>query len=177
MRLSVSKIVSGTFVFAIAPVLFCAGASDTATSQLDVTVVPEATITAVAAPLASSGTEFANYTGSTTFNYKIRTTETSGSGSITAQVTTEFASESGITTADLSYTAAITPGVGSVGGTANTTPTTASASTGTSVVTFGSSAHSSDAGDSGAISWVLANRPQYKTGAATTTVTLTISAT
>lgn len=156
---------------AAAPAMFAA--TDTATTTLGVTVAAEASITVTASPtLAKGGTEFEAYTGNTTFTYKVRTAQTSGTGSVTAQVTTEFSGTGAPTTADVSYTAATT-GVG----TANGSSTTASASAGTNVLSFGADAHSSDSGDSATISWSLADRPTYKTGTYSTTVTLTMSAT
>jgi len=54
---------------AIAPSLFAA--TDTDTTTLSVTVAPEASITVTANPtLTSSGTEFANYTGTTSFTFR-----------------------------------------------------------------------------------------------------------
>ncbi|HUQ94018.1 MAG TPA: hypothetical protein VM120_20225 [Bryobacteraceae bacterium] len=156
---------------AAAPAMF--GATDTATTTLSVTVAAEASITVTASPtLSKGGTEFEAYTGNTTFTYKVRTSPTTGTGSVTAQVTTEFTGTGAPTTADVSYTAATT-GVG----TANGSSTTASASAGTNVLSFGADAHSNDAGDSATISWSLADRPTYKTGTYSTTVTLTMSAT
>jgi hypothetical protein len=153
-----------------APVMFAA--TDTATTTLAVTVAPEASITVNTSPtLSKGGTEFEAYTGNTTFTYMVRTLQSGGSGSVTAQVTTEFSGTGAPTTADVSYVAATT-GVG----TANGTPTVASASAGTNIITFGADAHSSDSGDSATISWTLADRPTYKTGTYSTIVTLTITA-
>lgn len=154
---------------AAAPALFAATDSDTTT--LSVTVAAEASISVTASPtLSKGGTEFEAYTGNTTFNYRVRTTQTTGSGSVTALVTTEFSGTGAPTTADLSYTAA-TAGVGS-----GVSSTTASAATATSVLTFGADAHSNDSGDVGTVSWTLADRPAYKTGGYSTVVTLTMSA-
>jgi hypothetical protein len=115
-----------------APVMFAA--TDTATTTLAVTVAPEASITVNTSPtLSKGGTEFEAYTGNTTFTYMVRTLQSGGSGSVTAQVTTEFSGTGAPTTADVSYVAATT-GVG----TANGTPTVASASAGTNIITFGS---------------------------------------
>jgi hypothetical protein len=57
-----------------------------ATSQLSVTVGAEASITAQAGPLSSTGT-FGNYTGTTLLNYKVRTIS---GGAITVEITTDF---------------------------------------------------------------------------------------
>ena len=171
MKISWVKIALATLGLAAAPLMFAA--TDTATTTLGVTVGAEATIAVTASPtLAKGTTEFESYTGNTTFTYRVRTTQSTGSGTVTSLVTTEFSAGSGITTADLSHVAS-TSGVG----TANTSSTTASASSATNILTFGADAHSSDTNDSATISWTLADRPAYKTGAYSTIVTLTISAT
>ena len=151
--------------------MFAAGATDSATTTLGVTVSAEASITVTQSPtLAKATTEFEAYVGNTTFTYKVRTAESGGSGSVTALVTTAFAVGSGITTADLSH---VVTGDGS--GTENGSTTTASASEATNIITFGEAAHSADSGDSATIAWTLADRPTYKTGPWSTVVTLTIT--
>src|SRR5258706_12399439 len=74
-------------------------------SILGVTVGPEATFTSVSATTSLSkggDTTFGNYGGTTSYTYKIRTTETGGTGSITVLVTSFGAS--GPAVADLSFT-------------------------------------------------------------------------
>ena len=159
---------------ALAPVVF-AEATDSDTTTLSVTVAAESTITVTVSPtLAKGTTEFESYTGSTTFTYRIRTTESSGAGTVTALVTTPFDAASNIKTADLTHVVAK---VGGAVGTANTNSTTASEQTATNILTFGAGAHSSDSNDSATINWTLADRPAYKTGTYSATVTLTISVT
>jgi hypothetical protein len=144
----------------------------TGTTTLGVTIAPEANITSISNPtLTHTGTTFASFTGDTTFTYFVRTTESGGSGSVTAKVTTPFDEASGITTADLSEVASK---VGA--GSANTTSHTASESAAVNVLTFAGGDHSADSGDVGTISWTLADRPAYKTGGYSAIVTLTISA-
>lgn len=172
MKTNRAKFALCTLALAAAPTAFAV--TDTATTALGVTVAAEASITVTASPtLSKGGTEFESFTGNTTFTYRVRTTESTGAGTVTAQVTTPFdSSASGIATADLSHTASTT-GVG----TANTSSTTASASSATNIISFGAGIHSSDNdSDTGTISWTLADRPAFKTGTHSATVTLTISA-
>lgn len=155
----------------VAPAVF-AQSTDSGSTQLQVTFGPEAQFTAVLATtnLTKSETKFGNFSGTTTFTYKIRTTQTSGTGSITVQVTT-FGT-GGPAVGDLSYTC-----TSPSSGTPCNGSTTASSSAGTTVVTFGPDAHSADGGDSGSTVWSLVDRTTIQTGAYSSTATYTISAT
>jgi len=141
------------------------------TSALNITVGPEATFASAfsATSLTAADTKFGGFSGTTNFNYKIRTTQGSGTGSITVQVTA-FGSD-GPAVSDLSYTCTAPSS-----GTPCSSSTPASSATATSIVTFGADAHSADAGDSGSAVWSLVDRPQVKTGSYTSTATFTISA-
>jgi hypothetical protein len=110
--------------------------------------------------------------------YFIRTSPTSGSGSIVLQVTTDFSPSGGPsvgtppTTGDaLTYNCTV-----SSPGTACTGPLTAKTSGTTSVASFGADAHSALAGNTASVSWSLTNDPLYKVGTYNATVTFTISA-
>lgn len=144
----------------------------TGTTNLTVTVGPEAAITvAGTTPLITAGL-FADYTGATAFTYKIRTTASGGTGSITAQVTTDFAPAGG----PLASAGVLTYGCTvSAPGTACTGPVTAGA-TSTNIATFGANARSARVGNDGSLAWALVNDPQYQTGSYQATVTLSISA-
>jgi hypothetical protein len=152
--------------------------SATGATSVTVTVGAEAALT-VTSPttLAATGTVFNPYTGTTTVTYFIRTTQSTGSGSITLKVTTDFSPANGPsvgtppTAGDaLKYTctaaAPATPCSGSQ--TALTTGTT-------SVATFGADAHTTPSGSTVTTSWTLTNDPVYKTGSYSATVTFTIS--
>lgn len=155
--------------------------SNTGTTTVQVTVGAEASLT-VASPtaLTAVGTVFNNYTGSTVVTYFVRTTQSTGSGTITLKVTTDFSPANGpsVTTPPtagdaLKYTCTATGPA-----TACTGSQTASTSSTTSVATFGADAHTTTAGGSTATtSWTLTNDPVYKTGTYSATVTYTISAT
>jgi len=69
----------------------------TGTTTLSLTVSNEAsiTITTTTTTLAATGTTFNPYTGATNFTYKIRTSQTSGTGSIQLEVTTDFSGTGG----------------------------------------------------------------------------------
>jgi hypothetical protein len=64
----------------------------TGTTSVSVTVGSEAAIqvNTATSTLTSAGTTFNNYTGSTAFTYKIRTTKVGGTGAVTVQVTSDF---------------------------------------------------------------------------------------
>ena len=151
------------------------------TANVSVTVAAEAAISigSSSTSLTSSGTLFSNYAGSTNFTYKIRTTQTTGSGNIQLQITTDFNGTGGPKVATpptvgdtLTYTCTVASPA-----TACSSSQTASTTSQTSVATFGADAHSAQAGNSGSVSWTLTNDPQYKTGSYTATATFTISAT
>ncbi len=153
----------------------------TGTTTLSVTVSAEASlqVTTATTTLATAGTIFNAYTGTTSLLYKIRTTKTTGTGTVTLKVTSDFGPTGGPSVATpptagdtLAYTCTVaSPGTGCTG--SITSSTTAS----TSVATFGAGASSASAGNSGSTAWTLTNDPTYQTGAYSATVTYTISAT
>jgi hypothetical protein len=150
------------------------------TTTLSVAVGPEAslTVTTGTTSLTTAGTTFSNpFTGSTALTYLIRTTKTTGSGSITVRISTDFAPTGGPSvgtppsTGDaLTYTCTVSsPG----------TPCTGSltaAATATSVGTFVAGASSAKAGNSASLAWSLTDDPVYATGTYTATATFAISA-
>jgi hypothetical protein len=150
------------------------------TTTVSVAVAAEAALSAITgtSTLTSTGTNFSTYTGTTNLTYFIRTTPTTGSGSIVLEVTTDFSPTGGPSVASpptatdaLTYNCTV-----SSPGTACTGPLTAKTSSTTNVATFGANAHSAFAGNSASVSWSLTNDPQYKVGTYTATVTFTISA-
>ena len=183
-------IVSKLLRFAAIPVLLGGLTATSALAQtfaangsttLSVTVAAEASIAinSSTTSLATTGTLFADYTGSTNFTYKVRTGQSSGSGSIVLQITSDFNGTGGPKVATppspgdaLTYTCSVASS-----GTGCSSAQTASTTSSTAVATFGADAHSTKAGDSGSVSWTLTNDPLYKTGSYTATATFTISAT
>ncbi len=153
----------------------------TGTTTVSVTVAAEAAIRVDTATtnLTTTGTIFNDYTGTTNLTYKVRTTTTGGTGSITSKVTADFSPANGPsvgtppTAGDaLTYTCTVSaPGSACSG--SQTSSTTAE----TNVATFGADAHSAKAGNTGSVAWTLTNDPVYKTGSYNATVTFTISAT
>jgi hypothetical protein len=141
-------------------------------TTLSVAVGPEATFTTVAAAttFTKGDTTFGAYGGTTTFTYKIRTSQTSGTGSITVLVTAFEAG--GPAVADLAYTC-----TAPTSGAPCSSSTAASTSTASPVVTFGTDAHSGDTGDAGSAVWTLVDRTGVKTATYTSTATFTVSAT
>lgn len=148
--------------------------SATGTTTVSVTIGPEASLTVDTATttLTTTGTVFNDYTGTTNLTYKIRTSATGGSGSITAQVQADFASGGpSVAGGDLTYTCTVSsPGTAC-------SQQTASISSATPVASFGADARSADNGNAASTSWTLKNRPQVKTGTYSVTVLYTVSAT
>ena len=152
----------------------------TGTTTVSVTIGAEAAlqVNTSTTTLTSAGI-FANFTGTTSLTYKIRTTQTTGAGTITLQVTTDFAPANGPSVASppsggdtLSYTCTVAaPGTGCSGS------VTSSTSASTSVASFGAGANSAVAGNSASVAWTLVNDPAYQTGSYNAVVTFTVSAT
>jgi hypothetical protein len=166
---------------AVSLLLLTAAAHAQVTSQgtttLSLTVSTEAslTINTATTALSTATTVFDNYTGATSFTYKIRTQKVGGSGTLTALLTTPFGAGGpvlGAGSTDLQFTCSVTgPGTG-----CSSAQKVNTADAGT-VATFGTDAHSARAGNSGSVSWVLVNDPAYETGTHTAVVTFTLSAT
>jgi hypothetical protein len=164
-----------------ASLVHAATVTATGTTKLSVTVSNEAsiTITTGTTTLTATGTTFNPYTGTTNFTYKIRTTQTTGSGSIVLQVTQDFSPAGGPSVGTPpSAGDALTYTCSTASGTPCSSAQTASTTAQTGVATFGADAHSvSTSGDAGSVTWSLTNDPKYKTGTYTNAiVTFTISA-
>ncbi|MCL5742366.1 MAG: hypothetical protein M1541_00355 [Acidobacteria bacterium] len=154
------------------------GSSGTTTMSLTVAAEAAIRVDTDTTSLGASGTNFADYTGSTNFTYRVRT-KAGGTGSITLRVTSDFPAggpsvASPPTAGDaLSYTCTVaSPGTGC------NSSQTASTTGETNVATFGANAKSLRDGTGGnSVSWLLTNDPQYSTGTYSATVTFTISTT
>jgi hypothetical protein len=145
----------------------------------------EASIVVGTTPAFGSSGTFQPFTATTPLTYEIRTTS-SGSGSITLQVTTDFSTggpgggpsvATPPTAGDtLTYTSTVaTPGAG---GTATAfSAMTASTNNATNVATFSASSQSLATGNTASVAWSLTNDPAYKAGSYNATVTFTIAAT
>lgn len=164
----------------ISPAVYAQFAA-TGTTTLSVTVSAEAAlqVTTSTTTLAATGTIFNPYAGTTNLTYKIRTSQSTGTGTLTLKVTSDFSPANGPSVATppsagdaLTYTCtAAAPATACSG--SQTASTTAS----TSVATFGAGASSANAGNSTSTAWSLTNDPVYHTGSYSATVTYTISAT
>lgn len=153
----------------------------TGTTTVSVTVANEAAIQ-IDTPttnLTTTGAIFNDYTGTTNLTYKIRTSQGTGSGSVTLQVTSDFAPGGGPSVATppsggdaLSYTCTVSAPASACSGSQ-----TSATSAATPVATFGADARSAKAGNSGTVNWNLTNDPVYQTGSYSGTVTFTISST
>ena len=145
------------------------------TTTVLVTVANEAAIQIDTVPttLTPGGAAFSDFTGTTYFTYKLRTTKENGLGSITLKVTSDFSPNGGPSANDaLTYTCAVvSPGTG-CGGTQPSSTTSD-----TPVANFGHDSHSAAVGTgSNSVNWTLTNNPLYQTGSYSATVTFTISA-
>ena len=97
----------------------------TGTTSVSVTVAAEASlqVNTATTTLANVGTIFNAYTGTTNLSYKIRTTKTGGSGTVTLEVTSDFSPANGPSVATpptagdaLTYTCTVSaPGTGCTG--------------------------------------------------------------
>ena len=154
---------------AVVPAAF---SSDTGSSTLNLSVGAEASFlsTDASTNFSAGNGKFASRTATTNFSYKVRTSQTNGTGSITVQVTAFESGGPAMT--DLTYGCTVVnpaTGCGSSG-------VAVSTSSGTSVASFGTDAHSADAGDAGSVGWTLVDKPSVVTGSYTSTATFTISA-
>ncbi len=170
------------YVLAIAcAVLAMAGLIQAQTTTLAVVVGPEAalSVTAATTSLSTTSTAFGSpFTGNTTLSYTIRTSKSTGTGTITLQVTSDFGGTGGPSVANppsagdvLSYTCAV-----SAPGNPCTGLQTAAVKAATAVGSFGAGASSSKAGNAASVSWSLTDDPLYATGTYAATATFTISA-
>jgi len=149
------------------------------TNILSVAVAAEGALT-----ISGTGTtnlteagNFANYQGTTSMTYFIRTTETGGSGSITAKITADFSPTGGPSVATPPTGDSLTYGCTvAAPGTACTGPITALTTGTTTVATFSAAAHTTAAGKAASVAWTLTNDPGYKVNTYTATVTFTINA-
>ncbi|MGD0010231.1 MAG: hypothetical protein ABSE93_17000 [Terriglobia bacterium] len=156
----------------------------TATVTVNVATEAALTIQTAALTLNQTGSNFADYTGTTNFTYFIRTAKTGGVGSIVLEVTGDFSAGGGSspsvksppTSTDFLYYSCTVPSPTSGTATACTGPVNSSTTASTSVATFGTDARSPKAGVSSSVLWGLSNDPLYQTGSYTATVTYTISA-
>ena len=175
------KLLGPVFIGLVCSANLFAQFGPTGTTTLQVVVATEAAIQVDTATtnLISAGS-FADFTGSTDYTYKIRTTQVGGTGAITVQITADFGPAGGPSVAappspgdSLDYSCtAVAPASGCAGSLA------ASTVSATSVATFGADARSDLAGTAGnSVDWTLTNDPQYATGTYNATATFTISAT
>ena len=171
-----------TFALTTAALLLASNAfgqfAATGTSTVSVTVAAAAAIqvnTATTTLSNGGGTTFAtNFTGSTSLTFKLRSTKTTGTASITVQ-NTEFAGNGPkVASTELTFTCTAASGT-ACSGTQNAN--TAAAVTVVSFAVSGTGSHSANAGDAATVAWIVADKPSYETGTYTSTATFTISAT
>jgi hypothetical protein len=155
------------------------GATATGTQSLSVNIgaLGKLAVVQSSVNLTHSGTIFANFAGSVTVQYEVRTTISSGSSFLTVQAASDFSPATGprIANSDLTYTCA-----GATLGTACSGTQAVSASTQTNVVTVGGGA-CTGSGCAGAspnsltVNLNLVDSPTFKTGSYSTNLTFSIS--
>jgi len=149
---------------------FAADNTEVQTANISVNVGAEAQFTATigSVNLQHSGA-FTDFTGFTSYGFKLRTTAGSGSGSVTVSVApfTGLGATLPAVAADLSITSA----TASIGNGISATPLTADSAV--SVATFGQDTHAT--AGTGQVNWKLLDDPNYSTGTTQTVVTYTIS--
>jgi hypothetical protein len=156
----------------------------TGTVKVIVNAEAALTIQTTALTLNQTGSNFADYTGTTLFTYFVRTTQSGGTGTITLEVTTDFSGGGGNspsvasppTPSDHLYYSCNVPNPTSGTSTQCTGPVNSSTTSATNVTTFSADARSPKAGVASSVIWGLSNDPLYQTGSYTATVTYTISA-
>ena len=127
--------------------------------------------------LTHTGTTFAAFAAGDTINYKIRTTISTGTGSITVKATSNFtAGGPSVTNGDLTYTCS-----GATLGTACSGTQTVSTAASTNVVTSVPAGSCTGSGCTGAdpnsvsLNLSLVDNPAFQTGSYSATLTFTIS--
>lgn len=130
--------------------------------------------------VTNSGATFAAYTGSLTVSYKVRTTASTGSGSLTLEATADFTPTGGpsISGGQLTYICS-----SATLGTACSGTQTGSTTSQTSVVTIGAGSCTGGGGSCSALnpntmqtSFTLSDNPAFPTGTYSATLTFAISA-
>jgi len=158
----------------------CAAAlAATASQTLNVSIgaVGKLSVVQSSVSLIHTGSTFADFTGSATVQYKIRTTTSTGNASLTVQAAADFAPANGpsVANSDLVYTCS-----GASLGTGCSGTQTVKTSSQTNVVTVGSGA-CTGSGCSGTdpnavtVNLDLTDSPAFKTGSYSTNLTFTIS--
>lgn len=160
------------FVLSIAVLLFAGLSFAQSTSNVTLTVAPEASISLVSATGMSTtlNNNFQAFTGTTSITYSMRTMEVGGNGSLVVKFTTEFNGDAngigGPRIADLTFQGTDAGATSSPAGIGSTLDQP--------VFGYGTDYHANGAGAT--VLWTLPNYPSYKTGLYTAVATFTLSA-
>ena len=160
---------------------FLLGATNSTTQTLSASVAANGKLSVPASlTLSTVGSTFVAYSGSLTVSYLVRTTASTGNGSITMTASADFGPAGGpsISGGQLTYLCS-----GANLGTACSGPLTVSTSSQTNVVTIGAGVCTGGGAPCSAsnpnsvqTTFTLSNNPAYKTGTYSATLTFTISA-
>jgi hypothetical protein len=157
------------------------------TQTLQATIVPLGGLFTLSTPIAltKTNTTFNAFTGSMTLNYRARTSQGAGQGTITVKATVDFTPAGGPSIAKppsagdtFTYTCGWTTLGAPCSGTqtVSTTASTNVVSIGSSACTGGGAPCSMSDPNSANVNFTLIDDPQYKTGSYSATLTWTISA-
>ena len=157
------------------------------TQTLQATIVPLGGLFTLSTPIAltKGGTTFNAFAGSMTLNYRARTSQGAGQGTITVKATVDFSPADGPSIAHppsagdkFTYTCSgTTLGIPCSGTqTVSTTSSTNVVSIGASACTGGGAPCSTANPNSANVTFTLTDDPKYKTGSYSATLTWTISA-
>ena len=175
-----TRVTCAVAVLIFAPV-FLLGVTGTTTQTLSAQINAIGKLSVPASlNLTTAGTTFVAYSGNLTVSYRARTTQATGSGSLTLRATADFSPAGGpsVASGQLTYTCS----AASLGVACSGTQTASTASQ-TSVVTLGANLCTGGGGSCSAANpntvqsaFTLSNNPAYKTGTYSATLTFTISA-
>jgi hypothetical protein len=179
-------LIVGTSILLV-PISSLAQNTATATQTLQATIVPLSGLFTQASQisLTKSGTSFNGFSGTMTLNYRARTSQGMGQGTITVKATADFMPAGGpsISTPPsagdkFTYTCSGASLGSSCSGTQTVSTTTATTvvSLGASACTGGGAPCSTADPNSSNVTFILTDDPKYKTGSYSATLTWTISA-
>ena len=171
-----AQLVRAALLLSCAPLMFANSASTTQTMNLNLNPAGKVQVVTSTVNLTHTGSIFNDFAGSESLNFKVRTTISTGSATLTAKASAEFSPTTGplVANGDLTYTC-----TGS-NFTACSGPQTVSTTTAKTVVSAGAgvcvgTGCAAPDPSSVTVNMLLTDNPAYKTGSYSTTITFTFS--
>ncbi len=162
---------------ALAPEIWANSVTATQTLNPQLAPIGKLSVVTTTVTLTHTGTTFSSFTGSDTINYKIRTTLSTGSGTMTVKATSDFSPTNGprVANGDFTYTCG-SPSLGTGCSGTQTLSTTSN----TSVLSVGAgqcvgTGCSGTNPSSVTVNFTVTDNPTFKTGSYSSTLTFTIS--